>query len=80
MFETFTVQELNHKPSRLLKGQTPSMFSTPGIGKSTAANATNLRLILRQHWEIIAIMPNSTQQECDTLWLLRQGLITVRLN
>ena len=83
-----TIQELNHKPSRLLKGQTPCHFFHAWHWKTTRRQRNqNLRLILSQYSETIATMPNPTQRQCDAIWrhtveswLVSQGLITVRLN
>jgi hypothetical protein len=83
-----TVQELNHKPSRLLKGQTSCHFFHAGHWNiNRRQRDQNFRLLLGEYWEIIATMPNPTQRQCDAAWrrtveswLVRQALITVRLN
>ena len=83
-----TIAELNHKPSRALKGQTPCHFFHACHWKiPRRERAHTLRLLLGQYSETIATMPNPTQRRCDAAWrrtveswLVRQGLIQVRLN
>ena len=85
-----TIQELNHRSSRSLNGQTPCEFFHNRACRWQAnvrQRQQILRLLLTNYWETIAKVPNPTQPRCAAhwrhtveSWLRCQGLIEVRLN